>query len=323
MRNRKKLEFKTKRHVEKAKKKRYFLIFSLALLIFGVVSALVLLNSVNFDLSNLFEGREAQTSAGETTTKIEPVALSSANFLAMCVSDDAKSVRFIAVINADLGSKENRIRVAALSPQFVAKVDGRALTLEEHFRQGGVTQTLKAIENSSAISIERYACSTDSGFSSALKNIEKAKAGKFAMLIQETVDYRFKLHLNDKDKLDFNLFIPKGDKTFDAEMLLKYFRYLALASTENGVELQALTISNMLSFFINKTNFENGEELFGLLYNAMEQKNINITGFDFNKIKAKIENLLAQDDAIKFGVEQNFAKFVKSAATTTGEDAAS
>ncbi|NLX93373.1 MAG: hypothetical protein GXZ02_05850, partial [Clostridiales bacterium] len=80
MRNRKKLEFKTKRHVEKAKKKRYFLIFSLALLLFGVVSALVLLNSVNFDLSNLFEGRETETSAGETTTKSKTIASVSTNF---------------------------------------------------------------------------------------------------------------------------------------------------------------------------------------------------------------------------------------------------
>lgn len=312
MRNRKKLEFKTKRHVEKAKKKRYFLIFSLALLLFGVVSALVLLNSVNFDLSNLFEGRETETSAGETTTKSKTIASVSTNFLAMCVADDAKSVRFIAVINVNLDSEENQIRVATVSPQMPVKMDGKVRTLEEHFRQGGVAQTLKAVEILSVISIERYACSTDNGFSNALKSLDKAKAGKFTMPIQETINHR-----DD----NFNLFIPAGDKAFDGETLLKYFRYLGLESTDDGLLLQALTISDMLKFFINKTNFENGEALFSPLINNMEKTNITAT--DFNNSAKTIETLLAADGALKFGVEQKLTKFAKNAATTTGEDTSS
>lgn len=314
MRRKKKLEFKTKEHMEKVKKKKYFLIFSVFLLVFGVVSTLMFLTHYDFDLSNLFEGREPETAVEETTLKTDLTSFGSANFLAMCISDDAKSIRFISVINADLANK--RIRVSTLSPQMTAKVDGNVFTLEKHFKQGGVAQTLKAVENLSRISIERYACSTDNGFTEAINSMTKAKAGKFAMRVEETINHR-----DD----NFNLFISKGDEptTFDGETLLKYFRYLGLESTDDGLFLQAITIRDMLAFFITQTNLENGEELFGLLYNSMEPKNINITGFDFNNGKTKIEHLLALENALVFSVEQKLTLFVKNTVPTTGEETAS
>ncbi len=304
MRNRKKLEFKTKRHVEKAKKKRYFLIFSIALLLFGAVSTLVLLNSVHFDLSNLFEGREAETSVEETTLKTATTAQGNANFLAMCVSDDKQTVRFICIINADLKAK--RIRVATIFPQMRADVEGKVLTLEEHFKQGGAAQTAKAVESLGKISIERYACSTDSGFKGALKSVDKA--GKFTMSFAQAIN---------PDDNALQLFIPAGDKAFNGETLLQYLRYLGLESTEDGLSLQAKTISEMLKYFITRTNVENGEALFSLLYNSMEQT--NITGFDFNNSKTALESLIDTDNLPAFSVEQKFTLFDKNTAVTTKE----
>ncbi len=304
MSKRRKLEFKTKRHVEKEKKKKYYLIFFIFLLVFGAVSTFVLLNSVNFDLSNLFEGRETETAAGETTQKTVPVTSGSSNFLALCVSDDTESVRFIAVINVDLNNKQ--LRVATLSPKMKAKFEGNFLTLEEHFKQGDAPQVVKAIENLSKISINKYACSTDSGFYDALKVIDKS--GKFSVEIKKTINHR-----DD----NFNLFIPTGNKV-NGGTLLNYFRYLGLESTENGPYLQAQTISAMLRFYLTPSNFENGEELFSLLYNCMEQ--IDITGLDFNNNKAIIESLIELDDAMTYDVEQNLTLFVTNGAPTTGED---
>lgn len=310
MRKRKKLEFKTKRHVEKAKKKKYYLIFFIVLIVFGAVSTLVLLNSVNFDLTNLFEGRETETVVEQTTLKAETVTSGNSNFLAMSVSDDGKSMRFIAVINADLTNK--RIRVATLSPGFPAEFEGKFSTLEEHFQQGGALQVAAAIRNLSKgqISIQKYAYSNDKGFKDALKIIDKA--GKFTVRIKETINH------NDDN---FKLFIPAGDKSFSGETLLQYFYYLGLASTEDGLLLQAQTIRDMLEFYINKANVEQGEELFGLLYNSMEET--DITGFDFNNSKTSLENLVALEDTLKFSVEQNFVTFVKSDTPITREDAGS
>ncbi len=310
MRKGKKLEFKTKRHVEKAKKKKYYLIFFIFLLVFGMVSTLVLLKSVNFDLSNLFEGRETETATQETTQKTVPVTAGSANFLAVCVSDDRASVRFIAVINAELHNK--RIRTATLSPKMTAKLNGKFSTLEEHFKQGGTPQVAKAIESLSGISIKKYVCSTDSGFNDALRIVDKA--GKFTVPIEKTINHR-----DDKqDKHDkFDLFIPAGDKAFNGEILLKYFRYLGLESTEDGLFLQAQTISAMLRFFITPQNAENGEELFGLLYNCMDE--INITGLDFNNSEPAIESIIALGDAMTYAVEQGLTLFAENAVPTTGE----
>lgn len=315
MRKKKKLEFKTKRHVEKAKRKKYYLIFSIFILVFGAVSTLVLLKSVNFDLSNLFEGRETESAAGETTQKTVPIPSGSGNFLALCVSNNSESVRFIAVINADLDN--NRIRVSTLSPKLSAKSEGKFSTLEDHFKQGGTPQMVKAIENLSGISIKKYACSTDSGFNDALRIIDRG--GKFTMPIDKTINHRDNKFNHRGDK--FDLFIPAGDQAFNGEMLLKYLRYLGLETTTDGLFLQAETISAMLRFYMTRSNFENGEELFGLLYNSMEE--INITGLDYNSNEAIIEILIELEDAITYTVEQDLTLFAKTAVPTTGEVTAS
>lgn len=290
--------------MEKAKKKKYYLFFSVFLLVFGAVSTLVLLKSVNFDLSNLFEGRETESSAQATTVKSAPVLSGSVNFLTLCVSDDKESVRFIAVVNADFNN--NQIRVATLSPKMSAKFSDKFSTLEEHFKQGGTPQVASAIENLSGIVLKKYACSTDRGFNDALKVIDKGR--NFAMPIEKTINHR-----DD----DFDLFIPVGNKV-NGGLLLKYLRFLGLESTTDGLFLQAQTISAMLDFFMTQANFENGEKLFGLLHNCM--KKTNITGLDFNNSETIIEAIIELDDAITYTVEQNLALFAKTTAPTIREE---
>jgi len=310
LRKKQKLEFKTKRNKEIAQKKKVFLIFLVALLVFGTVSAFVLLRSIHFDLANLFVGREEETTTIESTTAVSPVLEGSANFLALCVSDDAKGttpeIRFISVINVDLSNM--RIRVCALSPKTLAKGDSGFLTLQEHYTEGGITQTKNAVENYSGITIDKYAYSNDTGFKNAIKSM--VKTGSLTLHIEQTINY----------KNEFNLFIPAGKKTMDGDMLLKYFRYNGLQGN-SGLDTQAQTICAMLESYINKTNAAKGEALFELLFNAMALTDINAT--DFYNAKSAIDLLANSKSSLSISVEQNLSLFTASGTKPTKEETTS
>jgi anionic cell wall polymer biosynthesis LytR-Cps2A-Psr (LCP) family protein len=297
LRKKKKLEFKTKRRAETEKKKRVFLIFLVVLLVFGAISSFVLLRSIDFNLSNLFEGREDETQSGESTTKAVPLSAGISNYLAFCVSEDAKEIRFVAVINTDPANL--KIRVCTLSPDTTAKYEDEFLTLAEHFIKGGAPQMVKAIEHLGGIAISRYAYSTDKGFKSALKTVDAA--GKLSLHIEETINHR-----DDK----FSIFIPSGKQSMNAEKLLNYFIYCG-GLGDNGRLMQARAIIAMLDFFMTGANAEKGEALYGLLYNSMAQT--DITGIDFNNSKAAIDLLVERRDALVLSIEQNLTLFTAAA----------
>ena len=310
MRKKQKLEFKTKRNTEIAKKKKFFLIFLIALLVFGTASTLVLLRTVDFNLANLFTGREEETTAAQTTAPVTAVPAGSANFLVFCVSDDAKDkghMRFIAVINADLSNM--RIRVCAVKPMTPANVDGRILTLEEHFIEGGADRLRKAVENFSGIAIDRFAYTNDTGFKNAVKSIDKS--GSLTLHIGQTINY--------KDSL-FNLFIPAGDKAVNSDTLLKYFRYNGTQG-DPGVDEQAQTLRSMLDQYITKANAENSEKLFEQLFNAMSLTDIKAS--DFQNAKTAIDLLAASKASLTISVESNLSLFTGSDAETAKEETTS
>ncbi len=311
MRNKKKrLEFKTKRHAEIAKQKKYFLVFCAFLLVFAGVSIFVFLRSIDFNLSNLFDGRSEETTVAESTAVPLPVLTGSANFLVYCVSDEAKDpayFRFIAVINADLSRL--RLRVCALSPQTLATVDGAALTLAEHFGAGDTLRLKQAVESLGGIAIDKFAYASDTGFKKAMKSIDKA--GSLKIQIDQAINYK-------EDKL--NLFLPAGTIAMNGETLLKYLRYSG-TKKEPGLVMQAQALRSVLDHSINTANAQTSEALYEQLYNAMTLT--DISSFDFNNAKPAVELLAGAKDRLTISVEQDLTRFSGTQTATTREESTS
>ncbi len=303
MRKSKKLEFRTKKSAAIAIRKRRFLYFCIFTVFFGIVSMLVLLNAIDFNLSNLFEGRKDETQVSESTTATDPVLKGNANFLVCCASKDGKDLRFIAVINADL--QKNRFMVCAISPNDTAHLEGNPLTLHEHFSKGGATQLKKAIETNSGIRIDKYICSNDTGFKAAIKSLNMS--GKLTLNIEKMINY-------DGDELSFVL--GAGVQTLTGDVLLNYFRYNGQNGAE-GLKIQAQTICAMLDQYLIEKNTDQGEKLYNKLKNTMTE--CDISAFDYNNNIAAINLIAGSKDSFLSQAEQDLSLFTGSETQTTKE----
>lgn len=286
----KKLKFQTRKSAEFDKKKRFLIFFCSFLLILGAVSAFVLLQAYNFDLSNLFDGRkeETETTASTTAEALAAIPQGNANFLVCCADDD--DIRFIAVINADLHKKG--LSVCALSPDLKATVEGKDLTLIEHFKKGKGKQLQKAVEAAGNISISRYAISSDSGFVSAINY-----AGKIELNVAKAIHSVAR---------GFKLDLSAGKQDFNGDNLLKYIRYYGLPGSES-LDMQAEIICSMLDRYINGENVKNGDELFSSLINEMSDK--SISAHDYYNNKTAIALLAASINKFPARVVQTLSAF--------------
>ncbi|NLP47407.1 MAG: hypothetical protein GX345_00510 [Clostridiales bacterium] len=298
MKKGRKLQFKTKKRLEAEKKKRLLLIFFIFFFLFSAASLLFFLRSLNFDLSNILDKQPTGPSSQESSPTLDDIG-GFANILVFSASSDKNEkdpLRFICLINADL--EQGRIRVAALSPQTGLELNGQAAGLTEHFKLLGPSGFKQALEELTGLEIDRYAFSDDTGFKKAMRVVDPAS--RFMVDIRATIDYK-----GD----DYSLFLPPGERTINADSLLKYLRYQGSLGQE-GLKAQAQTIANMLEVFINEKNLAKNEVTFEELYNAITQT--DISSFDFHKALPALEAIAHNKELVKISVEQDTSLFSRS-----------
>lgn len=302
MSKRKNLRFQTKKSVETAKNKRLLLYFCCFLLVLGAVSMFVLLRANNYDLSGLFNGQKNETGTTESTTDVNTVVRGSANFLISCVSDDGKDIRFIAIIHAD--TRNSSFKICTVSPNVRAGVNGHILTLSEHFMAGGMEQLSKAVEAFGEINIDRYACTNDSGFKTAIRD-----AGRIELTVAKKINFR-----SNK----FTLILSPGKQVFTGDTLLNYLSYNGQRG-DAGLEIQAEIFCSMLQQYLNEYNAQLGDALFSRLINSMTDSNITIV--DYRNCQTAINMLSSAGVNLSAKTDQLLRGFGSTETQTTTEDA--
>jgi len=298
---RNKLKFQTKKSAESAKNKRFLLFFCSFLLVFGAVSMFVLLRGYNYDLSNLFNGRKNET---ETTTSVNDdtaAVQGSANFLISCVSDDGNDIRFIALIHAD--TRNSSFKVCTVSPNIRARVNGHSMTLSDHFKAGGMKQMSAAVEAFGEIKIDRYVCTNDSGFKTAIRD-----AGRITLTVAKKINFR-------SEKL--TLILSPGKQVFSGDTLLSYIRYNGQLG-DNGLKVQAEIFCSLLRQYLNEYNAQLGDALFSRLINSMTESNITIV--DYKNCQTAINMLSAAGANPSAMTDQLLQGFGSTGAQTTKEE---
>jgi LCP family protein required for cell wall assembly len=272
------LKFQTEKKRQASQTRRFFFGFLLFILVFGSISALFFLKSVDFDISNLFKGTNEDISTSEQTT-VPAVFSGSANFLVFCSNKDNDTLIFIAVIRADLG--QENFKVCTLSPKERATVGGKNATLLEHFKSGGDIRLVQAVEKLGDLKIDRYVGSDEEGFKDAVNEL-----GALTVDVKEKIDFE-----ND----DFMLSLVKGKQGLKGDSLNKYMKYCSFKGDE-GLDKQAEIICNMLIQYINTDKLEDGEELFGTLMNLVDS---NISIVDYMGSAAYLNQIASKENGVK------------------------
>ena len=170
LRRRRKLKFTTEKNLKAKRVKAFVISFVCFVLLFGSVSFLMLLHSLDYDLSNLVGGGDITntTEEQEETTSITDALHGTKTFFVSCTGTSGE-ITFAAFIKADF---ENRkITVTALDPASAADANGFEGKLTEHYQRAGIRQLTLAAESITGFKADRYISFTEANFKRILRAI--------------------------------------------------------------------------------------------------------------------------------------------------------
>ncbi len=259
-------------------------LFICFVILLGSVSTFLLWRSLNYDFNNIFNKNDAEsTTAFITTEKTDSIVYEGkALFLVAVTSDDGKEIRFINLVDVNLGEKN--IRVVPFDHSEKSK--SQKLSYEKVFVNNGIKELISCVEADMNIDVDRYVLFTDTGYKSVFRAL-----GDVTVSVDKDVEY---------DTPDMFLELKRGENTLAPEKVFKYMKYIC--ETEKGYEcsrLNAEIIVSAFSAFYNVEKFNYADTLFSKLINYC---NSDISIVDYTENKDKIEYLVPKTSKEKLKV---------------------
>ncbi len=255
-------KFKTSKQDKKGDLLRFFLAFLAFAVVFGSVSAVVILKHNEISLKSIFS-KDSTTESDETTTQEQLTASTplsgKTNFLVFCSSNDFLEMYFIHIIEADMDNCVLKDR--PLNPDGKAS-DGKSYA--QTLKEGGAGSLVSAVEQKENIKINKYVGSNAETFALAINYMDG---------LEYTVDNRIEYRTDD-----YTLILTKGSQTIKGETLIKYFRYCKTLGSD-GMRIQGKLICAMLDSYINAENAANGSKIYQKLLSYLDS-NSNISFFE-------------------------------------------
>ena len=247
-RKKSKLNFASERQT-RAKRLRAFVISFVAfILIFGTVSILVFMKSLDFNLDNLIRQPEDSTEQSTDTTQAPTIAAAPVNAttLFVCYGDDDVILQLSLVCT---NAEENSIMVATLDPFTSVTVNSTGNTLQGWFQTTGINGLLQAVETNTQLKIDRYIKQSESNLKKVI-----TKVGDITVDIPQAISYR---------GTDFSLFLESGQQKLTGDLFIKYLQYA-------GTEEQANAVCALLRQTLQSFTEENLDTMFNYIFNLSE-----------------------------------------------------
>ena len=246
MRKKKELRFTSEKQ-EKAKRFRAFIVAFVAfVLVFGSVSTLIFMKSLNFDLQNLLQSPDdADTTAETTTESVLPVVVRDSAVLLLCCDTD-NQLTLLAVLRTD--AEKNVLSVCALDTNTLAAPSSDT-DFQTIFIKNGMAGLKNAVSSAYGIQIDRYIKLTESNFKKAISAV-----GDVSMEISAPIAYRGE---------DFSLYLDAGVQTLTGDLFTKYLRYADVNGKSRATA--ALVEDTLQSMATN-----NREKQFNTLFNLSD-----------------------------------------------------
>lgn len=247
-RKKSKLNFASERQT-RAKRLRAFVISFVAfILVFGTVSILVFMKSLDFNLDNLIRQPEDSTEQSTDTTQAPTIAAAPVNAttLFVCYGDDDVILQLSLVCT---NAEENSIMVATLAPFTSVTVNSTGNTFQGWFQTTGINGLLQAVETNTQLKIDRYIKQSESNLKKVI-----TKVGDITVDIPQAISYR---------GTDFSLFLESGQQKLTGDLFIKYLQYA-------GTEEQANAVCALLRQTLQSFTEENLDTMFNYIFNLSE-----------------------------------------------------
>ena len=256
-------KFKTSKQDKRGDLMRFFLAFLAFALVFGSISAVVILKHNELSLKSIFS-KETTTEGGNETTAddqpVSPVKLSGkTNFLIYCSSNDFSEMYFIHIVEADMDNCV--IKDRPLNPDGKT-TDGK--TYVQLLKESGAGKLVSAIEEKEGIKISKYVGSNAETFALAINYMDGLE-----YTVDERIEYR---------NSAYTLILTKGNQTIKGETLIKYFRYCKTLGVD-GMRTQGKLVCAMLDSYINDNNVDKGTRIYQRLLSNLDS-NSDISYFE-------------------------------------------
>lgn len=238
MRRKNKLNFSSERQTKAKRTRAFVLAFVAFILVFGSVSLLIFMKSLDFDLQNLVKKPDVSSAVTESTAaETMPVKLTDTNILLVC-SDSDKNLTLLALVSAH--AKDSEITVSAIDPseQF-----------QSVFKSQGLAGLKNAVVSAYSLPVHRYIQVTESNLKKAIGTV-----GDITLNIPQAIQYR---------GTDSSLYLDSGEQSLTGDLFIKYLRYTDINGKSDAA--CALVKTVLLAFGEN-----NREKLFNTLFNLSD-----------------------------------------------------
>lgn len=273
-RKKSKLNFASERQT-RAKRLRAFVISFVAfILVFGTVSVLVFMKSLDFNLDNLIRQPQDSTEQSTDTTQAPTIAAAPVNAttLFVCYGDDDVILQLSLVCT---NAEENSIMVATLDPFTSVTVNSTGNTFQGWFQTTGINGLLQAVETNTQLKIDRYIKQSESNLKKVI-----TKVGDITVDIPQAISYR---------GTDFSLFLESGQQKLTGDLFIKYLQYA-------GTEEQANAVCALLRQTLQSFTEENLDTMFNYIFNLSES---NFSVMDYADTNGLVRVYLSMRGKIK------------------------
>ena len=267
------------------KKKTLAVAFTAAVVVIAMVSGVFIIGEVLSD--------EPTTVPDDTLTTQAAVSLPTnqqdlkGNFLVALTFED--NIKLLGVIRLD--SAEKSMKVSFLTGNTYCSFNNLEGTMNDHYKNGGVTELMWAVGEYANISIEKYIVADESSFGALLEHI-----GEMTVDLDHKVVYK-------QDAASFT--IEKGYQTLIPSMMSKYFYYICDNQSKNLDEVVDVMTLYTKALFISEDP-DQTKNHFDYMIRCLET---NISALDFNNYKAPIMSL--SDPAVldNITIEEDMSTF--------------
>lgn len=231
-------KFKTSKQDKRGGLLRFFYAFLAFALVFGTISAVVILKHNDLSLEDIFSDKATTTTdenqtSGNDTVDLNKELTGQADILLYCADSDSSQIHFMVLVDADMDDRT--FRVHPLNPDNSEYLNALST--------GGYKELISAVEKHEGVEIDKYIASNPDTFALAINYM-----GGLEYTVDERIEYRTD---------DYTLILTQGDQTIKGETLLKYFKYCKTLGTD-GMRQQGKLICAMIEEYITAENVEKG-----------------------------------------------------------------
>lgn len=276
------LSFQPKEKRKRSQTLRLMFGFGAILLLLAIASVVALLRDDLVDqVRNAFNPTETTTEQPEDAW----VYTGNASFLLCETDDNGQSLRFCALVRAELDGQQ--LHIFPFSPKAMAPYEGQERSLEQALRSGGIKELKAAVEAITESTIDRFISSGDDGFVKAANYM-----GSVTVQVEKRIRYR---------GADFTLTLAEGTQRLQGDMLLRYFRYLGTLKEDSSLAQGELLQRVLETYFSQPMDEKTLENCFNQLVNLLET---DITATDFYTRQALLLAVSEKGSQFKMDVKE-------------------